>query len=217
MYRNNFGLLGLPLLVCLILGCNGCKGNEPANGGGGTAATGGNAGGSTIRVGEYGSMTGEEAAFGQSTHDGIMLAIDEINKGGGIDGKQVEIVGPEDTESNSQKAEIAVKRLIEKKVIAVLGEVASSRSLAGGGVCQQAQIPMISPSSTNPKVTEVGDYIFRVCFIDPFQGTVMAKFALSKGWKNVAVLTDVKQDYAVGLAEFFVKHFTANGGKITKE
>jgi branched-chain amino acid transport system substrate-binding protein len=76
---------------------------------------------------------------------------------------------------------------------------------------------MISPASTNPKVTEIGDYIFRVCFIDPFQGTVMAKFALSRGWKRVALLTDVKQDYSVGLAEFFTKYFTEHGGEIVKE
>src|SRR5262249_22303747 len=84
-------------------------------------------------------------------------------------------------------------------------------------ICQSNKIPMISPASTNPKVTEVGDYIFRVCFIDPFQGTVGAKFALSKGWKNVAVLTDVKQDYSKGLADFFKQAFTKNGGTIVKE
>jgi branched-chain amino acid transport system substrate-binding protein len=84
-------------------------------------------------------------------------------------------------------------------------------------ICQQNSIPMISPASTNPKVTETGDYIFRVCFIDPFQGTVMAKYALSKGWKKIALLTDVKQDYSVGLAEFFVKYFTAHGGTIVRD
>src|SRR5437870_3492686 len=148
-------------IALLIAVCNGCKYS---------CGRGGAASGNTIRVGEYGSMTGTEAAFGESTHDGIMLAVAEINKGGGVNGKQIDIVGPEDTESNTQKAEIAVKRLIEKNVVAVLGEVASSRSRAGAAVCQKAQVPMISPSSTNPTVTEVGDYIFRVCFIDPFQG-----------------------------------------------
>jgi branched-chain amino acid transport system substrate-binding protein len=76
---------------------------------------------------------------------------------------------------------------------------------------------MISPGSTNPKVTEVGDFIFRICFIDPFQGTVMAKFALSKGWKKMAILTDVKQDYSVGLTQFFKDYYTKNGGTITGE
>ncbi len=109
------------------------------------------------------------------------------------------------------------KLISQDKVVAVLGEVASAKSLEAAPICQQNKIPMISPASTNPKVTEVGDYIFRVCFIDPFQGTVMAKFAQSKGWKKIAVLTDVKQEYAVGLAEFFMKGFKAAGGEIVKE
>ena len=116
-----------------------------------------------------------------------------------------------------QPATIVRKLISQDKVVAVLGEVASSKSLEAAPICQQNKIPMISPASTNPKVTEVGDYIFRICFIDPFQGTVMAKFAQSKGWKRVAVLTDVKQDYSVGLAEFFVKGFTAAGGEIVKD
>src|SRR5438105_8112760 len=88
--------------IFLATGINGCK-----NSGGGNGGNGGNGvTGSTIRVGEYGSMTGSEAAFGESTHDGIMLAVAEVNKAGGVNGKQIEIVGPEDTESNTQKAEI---------------------------------------------------------------------------------------------------------------
>jgi branched-chain amino acid transport system substrate-binding protein len=102
-------------------------------------------------------------------------------------------------------------------VIALLGEVASSKSLEAAPIAQQNKVPMISPASTNPKVTEVGDYIFRICFIDPFQGTVMSKFALSKGWKKVAILTDVKQDYSVGLSQFFKEHFSQNGGTIVSE
>ena len=195
----------------MAAGCNGCKNN-------GASGTGGNGSGNTILVGEYGSMTGSEAAFGESTHDGIMLAVDEINKAGGINGKQIEIVGPEDTESNSQKAEIAVKRLIEKKVVAVLGEVASSRSRAGAAVCQKEQIPMISPSSTNPTVTEVGDYIFRVCFIDPFQGGVIAKFARDSLKANTAaVFYDQGQTYSVGIKDEFTKSFVQRGGRVVGE
>jgi branched-chain amino acid transport system substrate-binding protein len=105
----------------------------------------------------------------------------------------------------------------QDKVIAVLGEVRSSATIEAAPICQENKIPLISPAATNPKVTEVGNYISRICFIDPFQGTVMSKFALSKGWKKVAVLTDVKQDYSVGLAEFFVKGLTAGGGQVVKE
>jgi branched-chain amino acid transport system substrate-binding protein len=127
------------------------------------------------------------------------------------------LITEDDQSLAGQPATIARKLIAQDKVIAVLGEVASSKSLEAAPICQQNKIPMISPASTNPKVTEVGDYIFRVCFIDPFQGTVMAKFAQSKGWKKVAVLTDVKQDYSMGLAEFFVKGFTAAGGEIVKD
>src|SRR2546421_10021778 len=195
--------------IFLATGINGCK-NSGGGSGSGNGVTG-----STIRVGEYGSMTGSEAAFGESTHDGIMLAVAEVNKAGGVNGKQIEIVGPEDTESNTQKAEIAVKRMIENNVLAVLGEVASSRSRAGAAVCQKAQVPMISPSSTNPTVTEVGDYIFRVCFIDPFQGGVIAKFAKDSLHANTAaIFYDQGQTYSVGIKDEFSKAFTAKGGRI---
>jgi branched-chain amino acid transport system substrate-binding protein len=145
------------------------------------------------------------------------MAIDEINAAGGLLGKKVKLVTEDDQSKAGEPATVVRKMISRDGIVALLGEVASSRSLEAGPIAQQNKIPMISPASTNPKVTQVGDYIFRICFIDPFQGTVLAKFALAKGWKNVAVLTDVKQDYAVGLAEFFKKYFTANGGTIVSE
>ena len=170
-----------------------------------------------IPVGEFASLTGGSASFGQSSHKGTQLAIDEINASGGVLGKKLKLISEDDQSLAGQPATIMRKLISQDKVVAVLGEVASSKSLEAAPICQQNKIPMISPASTNPKVTEVGDYIFRICFIDPFQGTVMSKFALSKSYKRVAVLTDVKQDYAVGLAEFFMKHFKENGGEIVKE
>jgi len=170
-----------------------------------------------IAIGEFASLTGGSASFGQSAHKGTALAIDEVNAAGGVLGKKLKLITEDDQTLAGQPATIVRKLISQDKVVAVLGEVASSKSLEAAPICQQSKVPMISPASTNPKVTEVGDYIFRVCFIDPFQGTVMSKFALSKGWKKVAVLTDVKQDYSVGLAEFFTKHFKENGGEIVKE
>ena len=170
-----------------------------------------------IPVGEFASLTGGSASFGQSSHKGTQLAIDEINAAGGVLGKKLKLISEDDQSLAGQPATIMRKLIAQDKVVAVLGEVASSKSLEAAPICQQNKVPMISPASTNPKVTEVGDYIFRICFIDPFQGTVMSKFALSKSYKRVAVLTDVKQDYAVGLAEFFMKHFKENGGEIVKE
>jgi len=170
-----------------------------------------------IVVGEFASLTGATASFGQSSHKGTQMAVDEINAAGGLLGKKVKLV-TEDDQSKAGEAATVVRKLISRdKVIAILGEVASSRSLEAAPICQQSKVPMISPSSTNPKVTEVGDYVFRICFIDPFQGTVLAKFALSKGWKKAAVLTDVKQDYSVGLSQFFKEYFAKNGGTIVLE
>ncbi len=172
----------------------------------------------TIKVGEFASLTGSEAAFGRSSHNGTLLAVEDINAAGGILGKQLELI-TEDDQSKDGESGTAAKKLISRdKVVAVLGEVASGRSLEAAQICQQYKVPQISPSSTNPKVTQTGDYIFRVCFIDPFQGTVMANFAKkSLNAKKVAVLTDVGTPYSVGLAKFFKEGFVSGGGEIVVE
>lgn len=171
----------------------------------------------SIKIGHYGSLTGSEATFGKSTSNGVKMAIAELNATGGIDGKQIELVEYDD-KGDTREAGDVVNRLVNNDhVIAVIGEVASSLSLAAAPTCQKAQVPMISPSSTNPKVTLIGDYIFRVCFIDPFQGYVGAKFASENlKAKNAAILIDQSQAYAVGLAEEFEKNFTQKfGGTIS--
>jgi branched-chain amino acid transport system substrate-binding protein len=171
-----------------------------------------------ILIGHYGSLTGSEATFGQSTSQGIRLAIKEFNEAGGFNGKKIELK-EYDTKGDAKEATLAVTRLVKSdKVIAVLGEVASGLSLAGGPVCQEAGVPMITPSSTNPRVTAVGDMIFRVCFIDPFQGLVCAKFANENlKAKTAAMLWDQKAPYSVGLAQEFKKAFVKMGGKIVTE
>jgi branched-chain amino acid transport system substrate-binding protein len=171
-----------------------------------------------IRVGEYASLTGREATFGISSHEGTLMAIEEINAAGGVLGRRLELL-TEDTQCKAGEPATVVNKLITREgVVAVLGEVASSRSLEAAPICQQNRIPMISPSSTNPDVTRTGDYIFRVCFIDPFQGTVMANFASKTlKLKRVAIFTDVKSDYSKGLARFFKERFVANGGEIVVE
>ncbi len=171
-----------------------------------------------ILIGEYGSLTGTTATFGISTKNGIDMAVDEVNKTGGVLGKQLRVI-VEDDQGKPEEAQTVVTKLVNKdRVVAVLGEVASSRSLAAAPVCQANRIPMITPSSTNPKVTQIGDFIFRVCFIDPFQGFVMAKFAaVSLKLQNVAILRDIKNDYSVGLADVFIENFTKMGGKIVAD
>ena len=174
--------------------------------------------GDTIKVGVYGDLTGATSSFGQSTKNGVELAVDEINAAGGVNGKKIVIVS-EDDQGRPEQAKTVVSKLISQdKVEALLGEVASTNSLAAAPVAQEAKIPMITPSSTNPKVTEVGDYISRVCFIDPFQGAVMAKFAGNTlKAKTAAIFGDVNSDYSKGLTQFFKEEFTKLGGKIVAE
>ncbi|HXG47988.1 MAG TPA: ABC transporter substrate-binding protein [Methylomirabilota bacterium] len=193
---------------CLLLaaGIAGCK--PPP---GGPAA-------GVIKIGEFASLTGKEATFGVSSHEGTLLAIEELNAAGGVLGRQLQLITEDDLSKAGEPATVVNKLIARDGVVAVLGEVASSRSLEAAPICQQNKIPMISPSSTNPKVTETGDYIFRVCFIDPFQGTVMANFATrTLKARKVAVFTDAKSDYSKGLAKYFKEAFVAAGGQIVAE
>jgi branched-chain amino acid transport system substrate-binding protein len=200
-----FGLFGV-----------GCKDSKP-EGGAGAQPSGSDQKGEIV-VGHFGSMTGNTAHFGQDTDKAIRLAVDEKNAAGGLLGRQIRVVTLDDR-GDSAEAANAVSRLIDvEKVVALIGEVASSLSLAGGRVAQRRKVPMVSPSSTNPKVTQVGDYIFRVCFLDPFQGKVMADFARDTlKFDRVAIFKDVKNDYSIGLADAFRTAFTARGGQIVSE
>ena len=179
------------------------------------------ASGGQVKVGLYGSKTGKQASFGTATENGVMLAIAEINAAGGIKSKggtTIEIVSDDDQGKPEEVVTIIKKQINNDKVVAILGEVASSLSLAAAPIAQEARVPMISPSSTNPDVTKKGPYIFRVCFIDPFQGKVMATFAAkSLNAKKAAIFTDVKSDYAKGLTQFFRDSFVAQGGQIVIE
>jgi len=171
-----------------------------------------------IRVGVFNSLTGLTATFGISSSHGIQMAADEWNAKGGLLGKQIELI-IEDDQSKPEEAALAVSKLInQNRVVAILGEVASSRTLAGAPIAQKAGVPLITPASTNPKVTQVGDFIFRVCYTDSFQGVVCARFAAQNlGLKRLAVLTDVKNDYSIGLAEYFKGEALALGAEIVSE
>jgi branched-chain amino acid transport system substrate-binding protein len=200
------------IAAAAVLALVGCK-----NGGGGGETKPAS---SEIVIGEYGSMTGSEANFGQSTHNGVTMAIEEINAAGGIKGKKVRLVNYDDQGKTSEVGTAVTRLITNDNVLAIIGEVASSLSLAGGQIAQQHGVPMVSPSSTNPKVTETGDFVFRVCFIDPFQGYVMARFATDAkdkqglGIKNVAILIDQRQAYAQGLAKNFEEALVKAGGTV---
>ncbi len=179
---------------------------------------GGGGGNQEIVIGEYSSLTGTAATFGTSTDKGAKLVVEETNAAGGVLGKQVKLIVEDDQSKPEEAATVVTKLITRDGVKALVGEVASSRSLAAAPIAQANGVPMVTPSSTNPKVTQVGDYIFRVCFIDEFQGDVIARFvANSLKMKRVAILKDVKNEYSVGLAQYFTKSFTTMGGQIVAE
>jgi branched-chain amino acid transport system substrate-binding protein len=163
-------------------------------------------------------MTGGQASFGQAADSGIRLAIDETNAAGGIKGRTIHVI-TEDDQSKPEEAVTAVTKLIASgHVVAMLGEAASSNSLAAAPVCQANKIPMITPISTNPEVTKKGDYIFRICFIDPYQGEALARYIHDQlHLSRAAILIDVKSDYSTGLSQFFERTFTELGGKIVSK
>ncbi len=172
----------------------------------------------TIKIGNMASTTGKDATYGQSSTRAARLAIDEINAAGGVLGKQIELIF-EDTQSKPGETATVAKKLITRDhVVALIGEIISSRSLEAAGVAQALKIPMLTPTATNPAVTATGDYIFRACFIDPFQGSVLAKFARQDlGSKRAAVLTSISSSYSTGLGQVFREQFVAAGGEIVAD
>lgn len=190
-----------------------------------TTASSGDAGaGGTIKIGANFEMTGGQASFGNSSMKGLKLAVKEINAAGGVLGKQLELVQA-DNASKSEEATRAAQKLISNdKVVALIGPVTSTNTLGAVPVAQEKKVPLITTSATNPKVTvdersgKVNEYVFRVCFIDPFQGKVAADFASKElKVKNAAIYLDSSSDYSKGLQKFFKETFTKNGGTIVAE
>ncbi len=175
-------------------------------------------GGDKVRIGVFMSLTGSTANFGISSVNGIKMAADEVNAAGGINGKPVELLVEDDRSDASEAATIVTKFVTQNQVHGILGEVASSRSIAAAPIAQNARIPMLTPSSTNPEVTKKGDYIFRSCFIDPVQGAAIAQFAArTLNAKRAAIMVDRKNDYSTGLAKNITETFTRLGGTMVAE
>jgi branched-chain amino acid transport system substrate-binding protein len=171
-----------------------------------------------IKIGAVVPLSGSVATYGQSVNTGIKMALDEFNAAGGIKGKKVSLIVADDKGDPSEATNAFNKLIVNDKVTAIIGAVTSGNSQAAAPIAQSMKIPMISPSSTNEKVTQVGDYIFRVCFIDPYQGEVMAQFASKKlKLKKIATLVAVTGDYSIGLNKYFTKTFKSLGGTITTE
>ncbi len=200
MKRTFAMLLALVMLLAVCAGCGGEKADS-----------------SVIKIGVFEPSSGENGAGGKQEVLGIQYA-NSLNNKVTIDGKEytieLEIV---DNQSSTDKAPSAAQNLVSAGVSVVLGSYGSGVSIAAGDIFKQAKIPAIGCSCTNPQVTEGNDYYYRVCFLDPFQGTVMANFAMSKGAKTAYVLTQLGDDYSVGLGNYFKLAFEEMGGTVIEE
>lgn len=184
-----------------------------------TGTVAGCGGGATIRIGVNAELTGSVPVVGQSCRNAALMAEAEINAAGGLEvgGKKYQVkMMVEDNEDKAESAAAAAQKLInQNQVLAMIGPNASRNAIPAGSVAESSKVVMISPWSTNPKLTAGKKYVFRACFIDDFQGVVCAKFALNNlKAKTGAVLYDVASEYNKGIAEVYKKSFEENGGKI---
>lgn len=171
-----------------------------------------------IVLGSYSSNTGATATFGTFQKRGIEMAVEEINAAGGLLGKKIKHINYDNKSDNDETLAVVNRLISQDNVLAIIGEATSGKSKIGGQVAQQNKVVMLSSSATNPEVTKVGNYIFRACFIDPFQGYVMAKFMTENlKLKKAAILRDVKSDYSMGLSDVFISEFKKMGGEIVTD
>jgi branched-chain amino acid transport system substrate-binding protein len=171
-----------------------------------------------IRIGAILPISGRIAEYGIQTRDAAILAVEEINAAGGVLGRQVNLI-VEDDEADPTKTANAFTKLVERdKISALIGALTSNCSLAITNLAMSEKIPMVSPTSTNDKVTLAGDYVFRACYIDSFQGQVVANYAIDTlKATRAAILYDVANDYSKGLFENFKKVFEGRGGTVVSE
>ena len=177
-------------------------------------------GGDTIKVGALFELTGNVANYGTSTLNGFKMAVDEVNAKGGVNGKKIEVVQADNKSEPSESGNAATKLVTQDKVVAVVGPATSGSVAAAEPILTANKTPLIAPCATAPAITLGKDgkakpYVFRACFIDPYQGKIMAEFAAKDlKLKKIAILNDSSSDYSKGLAEVFEKTFTENGGQI---
>ena len=177
-------------------------------------------GGDTIKVGALFELTGNVANYGTSTLNGFKMAVDEVNAKGGVNGKKIEVVQADNKSEPSESGNAATKLVTQDKVVAVVGPATSGSVAAAEPILTANKTPLIAPCGTAPAITLGKDgkakpYVFRACFIDPYQGKIMAEFAAKDlKLKKIAILNDSSSDYSKGLAEVFEKTFTENGGQI---
>lgn len=203
---RNYKLVALVLVVmltALVAGCGGSAKKETND----------------IKIGANFEITGGVAQYGQSAANGAKLAIKEANAAGGVLGKQITIVSADNKSEPAEAASATTKLITQDKVVAVIGPATSSNTLATLQIAHDNKIPVLTPTGTNQKITvengKVKEFAFRACFIDPFQGQVMANFATkSLNVKTAAIYIDTSSDYSKGLSQNFEAVFVKNGGKI---
>ncbi|MEH6991436.1 ABC transporter substrate-binding protein [Neobacillus drentensis] len=188
---------------------------------GGSSTTSGEKDGETVKIGANLELSGGVASYGQSIQEGLKLAIEEINKEG-IDGKKLELVTFDNKSDAAEATNGAIKLISQDKVSAMVGAATSTNTLAQVEIAQKNKTPLITPTGTNSTITSkdgvLNDFVFRTCFIDPFQGTVAANFASTDlKVKNAAIIIDSSSDYSKGLAASFQESFEGNGGKVVAE
>jgi branched-chain amino acid transport system substrate-binding protein len=219
------GVRGIVLCAAAVVAWSGCTKKEtppaeqktPGQAPAAQAATQG-----PIVVGMVAPLSGEIATFGTGAQLGVKLAIEEANAAGGVKGRKIELKVLDDQGKPEEAVTAATRLVTEDKAVAIVGEITSTSTLAVAPIMDTNKVPAVTPSATNPKVTKDGEktrpYMFRVCFIDPFQGTVAAKHARQNlKVARAAILRDVGSDYSVGLADFFTRTFTELGGQIVAD
>ena len=173
---------------------------------------------STIKIGYFGDLTGPTFNFGQSAINGVLMVADEVNQAGGINGRRIDVVIEDDKGSPEEAARLTAKLIDQDKVIAIIAGGTSGNSRAAAPKAQSSHVPFISPSSTDPAVTQTGNYIFRACFVDSFQGEVMARFAANTlKAQKAAILFDFNSPYGRGLTDYFELSFAKFGGRIVSK
>jgi branched-chain amino acid transport system substrate-binding protein len=173
---------------------------------------------STIKIGYFGDLTGPTFNFGQSAINGVLMVADEINQAGGVNGRRIDVVIEDDRGSPEEAARLTAKLIDKDKVIAIIAGGTSGNSSAAAPKAQSSHVPFISPSSTDPAVTKTGNYIFRACFVDSFQGEVMARFAVNTlKAQKAAIIFDFNSPYGRGLTDYFKLSFGKFGGRIVSE
>jgi branched-chain amino acid transport system substrate-binding protein len=227
MIKRRIFIAALSLSVFALVGCKPTdSGSTGTTGAAGTTGATGTTttekspytAGETIKLGHYAAMTGGTAAYGQDTDAGVRMAMEEINAGGGVLGKKIE-VDTQDDESKTEGAKtVATKMAADNRMLVAIGEVSSGRTIPAAPVFDAAGIPMVSPSATNIEVTKKGPHIFRICFIDSFQGYVMSKLVKDNlKLTKAAIFTDKKGEYSTGLTEVINKEFPKMGGQIVAQ